>query len=61
MSLTLEKLVRGEKGGSRIDRKIEKERKKKLNKKKKQKKRLKEKEQGQEDKAQVGSSQESST
>lgn len=44
MSLTLEKLVRGDKGGSRIDRKIEKERKKKMNKKKKQKRRLKEKE-----------------
>lgn len=45
MSLALEKLVRGEGGGSRIDRQIEKERKKKLNKKKKQKKRLREKEQ----------------
>lgn len=45
MSLTLEKLVRGEGGGSRIDRQIEKERRKKLNKKKKQKKRLREKEQ----------------
>ncbi|SNX86651.1 uncharacterized protein MEPE_05360 [Melanopsichium pennsylvanicum] len=43
MSLTLEKLVRGEAGGSRIDRKIEKERKKKMNKKKKQKKRLRDK------------------
>ena len=41
--MTLEKLVRGDKGGSRIDRKIEKERKKKMNKKKKQKRRLKEK------------------
>lgn len=46
MSLTLEKLVRGERGGSRIDRQIEKERKRKMNKKKKQKKRQKEKEQG---------------
>ncbi|SOV09748.1 uncharacterized protein UDID_07936 [Ustilago sp. UG-2017a] len=43
MSLTLEKLVRGERGGSRIDRQIEKERRKKINKKKKQKKRQKEK------------------
>lgn len=45
MSLTLEKLVRGDRGGSRIDRKIEKERKKKMNKKKKQKRRLRDKEQ----------------
>ncbi|SPO31260.1 uncharacterized protein UTRI_05931_B [Ustilago trichophora] len=43
MSLTLEKLVRGERGGSRIDRQIEKERKRKMNKKKKQKRRQKEK------------------
>ncbi|KAJ1020863.1 hypothetical protein NDA18_005712 [Ustilago nuda] len=43
MSLTLEKLLRGERGGSRIDRQIEKERRKKINKKKKQKKRQKEK------------------
>ncbi len=35
MSLVLEKLVRGESGGSRIDRTIEKERRKKSNKKKK--------------------------
>ena len=44
MSLTLEKLVRGERGGSRIDRQIEKERKRKMNKKKKQKRRQREKE-----------------
>ncbi|KAJ1037814.1 hypothetical protein NDA11_000939 [Ustilago hordei] len=43
LSLTLEKLLRGERGGSRIDRQIEKERRKKINKKKKQKKRQKEK------------------
>ena len=41
--MTLEKLVRGERGGSRIDRQIEKERRRKMNKKKKQKKRQKEK------------------
>lgn len=45
MSLTLEKLVKGEAGGSRIDQQIEKERKRKMNKKKKQKRRQKEKEQ----------------
>lgn len=43
MSAVLEKLVRGEGGGSRIDREREKERKKKANKKKKQKRRLREK------------------
>ncbi|GAC95406.1 hypothetical protein PHSY_002981 [Pseudozyma hubeiensis SY62] len=45
MSLTLEKLVRGDSGGSRIDRQIEKERRRKSNKKKKQKRRLREREQ----------------
>ncbi|EST08336.1 Peptide chain release factor class I/class II [Kalmanozyma brasiliensis GHG001] len=56
MSLTLEKLVRGEGGGSRIDRQIEKERKKKMNKKKKQKKRLREKEQSAPDETKADSS-----
>ena len=42
MSLTLEKLVRGDSGGSRIDRQIDKERKRKMNKKKKQKRRQRE-------------------
>lgn len=56
MSLTLEKLVRGEGGGSRIDRQIEKERKKKMNKKKKQKKRLREKEQSSSDQTTADSS-----
>lgn len=54
MSLTLEKLVRGDSGGSRIDRQIEKERKRKMNKKKKQKRRQKEK--GQQEVEQVSES-----
>ncbi|CBQ69938.1 conserved hypothetical protein [Sporisorium reilianum SRZ2] len=47
MSLTLEKLVRGESGGSRIDRQIEKERKRKMNKKKKQKRKQRDKQSAQ--------------